>query len=144
MQDPKKVDLFKILNLTPLSLLQKPHFVAKSGSFSRFGGCIVPPHPLTAVILFIYLNLFIYLFCCFMHGCLYSLSRLSIRELPIKNSLDFRGESILTPSPMPPLHNIHPVMVMFSVKLKLSYTLGRWTYPPELYLIECVGLLPMH
>ena len=56
-----------------------------------------------------------------MHGCLYSLSRLSIRELPIKNSLDFRGESILIPpSPMPPLHNIHLVMVM----VKLSYTLG--------------------
>ena len=61
-----------------------------------------------------------------MHGCLYSLSRLSIRELPIKNSLDFRGESILTPPPslMPPLHNIHLVMVMVAVKLKLSYTLG--------------------
>ena len=78
-----------------------------------------------------------------MHGCLYSLSRLCIRELPIKNSLDFRGESILTPSPMPPLHNIHPVMVMVAVKLKLSYTLGP-TLPELSILIECVGLLSMH
>ena len=80
-------------------------------------------------LLFYFMYLFIYLFCCFMQGCLYSLSRLSIRELPINNSLDFRGESILTPSPMPPLHSIHPVMVMVAVKLKLSYTLN-WTYPP--------------
>ena len=55
-----------------------------------------------------------------MYGCLYSLSRLSIRELPIKNSLDFRGESILT-LPHAPLHNIHLVMDMVAVKLKLLY-----------------------
>ena len=53
------------------------------------------------------------------------LSCLSICELPIKNLLDFRGKSILTPSPMPPLLSIHPVMVMVAVKLKLSYTLGQ-------------------
>ena len=73
-----------------------------------------------------------------MHGCLYSLSRLSIRELPIKNSLDFRGESILTPFPCP-LYIIFTVMVMVVVKLKLSYTLGP-TLPELSILIECVGL----
>ena len=39
VQDPKKV------NLTPISLLQKPHFVAKSGPFGRFGGCTYPRIP---------------------------------------------------------------------------------------------------
>ena len=78
-----------------------------------------------------------------MYRCLYSLSRLSIRELPIKNSLDFRGESILAPSPMPPLHNIHLVMVMVAVKLKLLYTLGP-TLPELSILIECVGLFSLH
>ena len=88
------------LNLTPLSLLQKPHFVAKSGSFCRFGGCIVSPHPLTAVCIYLFIYLFIFFFAA---SCMvvYSLSRQSFRELPIKKSLDFRGESILTPSPMP-------------------------------------------
>ena len=44
---------------------------------------------------------------------------------------------------MPPLHNIHPVMVMVAVKLKLKYTLGP-TLPELPILIECVGLLSMH
>ena len=93
------------LNLTPLTLLQKPHFVAKSGLFARFGGA---SHPLATGLDFFlpfYNDSCYFFFCCFMHGCLYSLSCLSIsEELPMKNSLDFRGESMLTPSPMPPLH----------------------------------------
>ena len=45
----------------------------------------------------------IYLFCCFM--------LLSIRELPIKDSLDFRGESILTHWPPPPC----PLYIIFTL-----------------------------
>ena len=47
VQDPQKVDL---LNLTPNNPHTKTpslvHFVAKSGPFGRFGGCVVPLHPL--------------------------------------------------------------------------------------------------
>ena len=67
---PQKVGLFEP---HPLSLLQKTHFVAKSGSFGRFGGCIVPSHPLTAVIL-----LFIYLLILLLHAWLSLLSKSSI------------------------------------------------------------------
>ena len=80
-----------------------------------------------------------------MHGCLYPLSRLSIRELPIKNLYISEGSQYWPPphAPPPPLHSIHPVMVMVAVKLKLSYTLGP-TLPELSILIECVGVPSMH
>ena len=52
VQDPPKVDLSDpksgLFELTPNPPTKTPflaHFVAKSGSFGRFGGCIAPPHP---------------------------------------------------------------------------------------------------
>ena len=91
-----------------------------------------------------FVYLFIYLFILQLHAWLFLLSKSSIYPWAFnKNSLDFRGESILTPSPMPPLHNIHPVTVMVAVKSKLPYTLGP-TLPELSILIECVGLLSMH
>ena len=78
-----------------------------------------------------------------MYGCLYSLSRLSIRELPIKKFFRFQRGVNIDPLPHAPLHNIHPVMVMVAVKLKLLYTLGP-TLPELSILIECVGLFSLH
>ena len=42
---------------------------------------------------------------------------------------------------MPPLQNIHPVMVMVAVKLKLSYTLGP-TLPELSILTDVLGYSP--
>ena len=128
----------------------EPFWTSKVDLLADLGGASYPASPDSCYfILCIYLliYLFIYLFMLLLHAWLSLLSKSSI--YPWASNKKFfrfqRGVNILTPSPvpMPPLHIIHPVMVMVAVKLKLSYTLGP-TFPELSILIECFGLPSMH